>query len=125
MTDFGKEIREEHKQWMLRNVIRNNEPFLLFPLCFKTYEQIREEKEAGIVERLRKDLDKKTTGEIDMRNKDVKRYLTIINNIKLSLEDMVNNLPIQKNDVSQAMGFTEMLEKELIREWLDDWNDDE
>ena len=60
-----------------------------------------------------------------MRNKDVKRYLTIINNIKLSLDDMVNNLPIQKNDVSQAMGFTEMLEKELIREWLDDWNDDD
>ena len=59
-----------------------------------------------------------------MTNRDVKRFLTIINNIKLSLDDMVKNLPIQENDVSQAMGFTEMLEKELIRDWLDDWNDD-
>lgn len=59
-----------------------------------------------------------------MRNADVKRYLTIINNIRLALDDMVNNLPIEKNDVSQAMGFTEMLEKEIIRDWLDTFPDD-
>lgn len=49
-----------------------------------------------------------------MDNKTAKRLLTFISNIKLS---------IKEKDTSQILGWTELLEKEVIDLWLDTFED--